>query len=135
MFITFFETFIPFHLFSRGFLRWCWKIKQNMHPKETTFSCKDIFVMIIYCYKPTECPFSWVKRPGHSSCYKFAFTKKTPLAASQYCALHHAHLVTFEEPEELDYLLGLLDDVGSFPTLTAYSFWIVGMKHMTAYMA
>lgn len=109
-------------------------------------SCKDlenqglgaITVMLSSSSQPTycpqiECPFSWVKRPGHSSCYKFAFTKKTPLAASQYCALHHAHLVTFEEPEELDYLLGLLDDVGSFPTLTAYSFWIVGFWATSRY--
>lgn len=103
-----------------------------MHSNETTFSCKGMIVMTIFCFKPTECPFSWVKRPGHSSCYKFAFTKKTPQAASKYCGLHSAHLVTFDEPEELEYLLALFDNVGSFPSLTGNSYWIVGMKIKTA---
>lgn len=103
-----------------------------MHSNETTFSCKGMIVMTIFCFNRTECPFSWVKRPGHSSCYKFAFTKKTPQAASKYCGLHSAHLVTFDEPEELEYLLALFDNVGSFPSLTGNSYWIVGMKIKTA---
>ncbi|XP_062578272.1 C-type mannose receptor 2-like [Saccostrea cucullata] len=87
----------------------------------------DINVMLLNSSQPTfcpnpECPFSWIKRPGYSSCYKFALSVSRVRSALEYCSSHSASLVSVDDLEELEFLQGLITNVQSD---SSTSNWII----------